>query len=525
MHAPKVTHEIDADEWIDWPPDAEAPGYDFTVWRGRLFLGFSYRGRRIFTAPVSIIVGGNAHGRYVHSGDQRKRIKKEPKDPSLISNGRVETMPRARSVLWKPRYEKRVVHWKPFKPDVRINGTELHIPTKDLFGKPAFDRWSFKNSDRDALANKVDKIEYEIREWCRWLVGNSLYKGAVLSAEWQGARVGNASPEVKGPAPTHEQLWAVARLLDKKERAVVPWNAHARHRPWGWKRDWDDDGPRVEENAKRYRRRLDAVTKSYDDLLRWNGKCTCAFTQAWHDAEEALLENIDNNREHWTPARPRLVVFILVLAFAEPWFFLGVWALLYPKAAPRSHLPPRWYACLRRKGDNVAATPLTEGEVLSDEALKRSSRVKAQSRKRVTLLKPDEILPAVMAAQQGIAGRNKLIDHFRPGIAVLAAQYASAANPVEDLINQGIVGTPADNGEVTNGLLYAIEKWNHSKGTFPKFAMTAVRWAILKYLELQPQQHVSLNAKVNADDDEDGDTLQDMIIDEGPYHGEEYETA
>jgi len=148
--------------------------------------------------------------------------------------------------------------------------------------------------------------------------------------------------------------------------------------------------------------------------------------------------------------------------------------------------------------------------VLSDEALKRSSRVKAQSRRRVTFLEPDEILPAVIAAQHGIAARNKLIDHFRPGIAALAKKYASAANPEEDLINQAIVGTPSDNGEVTNGAYYAIEKWDASKGAFPSFLMKSCRWAITHYLEKQPPQHTSLNAKINPDD-EDSDSWQDTM--------------
>src|SRR5262245_57355110 len=85
------------------------PRYDFVV------THFTY-------GPVAslIIVGGLLHGRYVHSGDQRKRVKKEPPDPTLISSGhgwrsigRDEAMPRARNVLYRPRYEKRVVEWKP----------------------------------------------------------------------------------------------------------------------------------------------------------------------------------------------------------------------------------------------------------------------------------------------------------------------------------------------------------------------------------------------------------------------------
>ena len=41
----------------------DASPYDFTVWRGRLFVGFTYRGRYV-TASASIIHGGIAHGQF-----------------------------------------------------------------------------------------------------------------------------------------------------------------------------------------------------------------------------------------------------------------------------------------------------------------------------------------------------------------------------------------------------------------------------------------------------------------------------
>src|SRR4029077_13159608 len=108
-------------------------------------------------------------------------------------------------------------------------------------------------------------------------------------------RVGNASPAVThkvGTDLSREQLDRIARPF-KKGRAVAPWNAHAKHIAWNWKKHWQWDGARVEENAKCYRRRLDAVTKSYDDLLRWNSKCTCghdvtrettAYIESWQRA-------------------------------------------------------------------------------------------------------------------------------------------------------------------------------------------------------------------------------------------------
>src|SRR5262249_90292 len=249
------------------------------------------------------------------------------------------------------------------------------------------------------------------------------------------------------------------------------------------------------ENAKRYRRRLDAVTKSYDDLLRWNSKCTCghdvtrettAYIESWQRAARRFPSPWpDFNVGHHAPA-PHFSDGRFIEYEPEPprgekvpqpipanlgecwrtWVMIAWWLLWHQETIwPRQPRPkPRhWSPYLEGRHDKITGCTigngvLSEGEVLSDEALKRNSRVKAQSRKRVTILKPGEILAAVLAAQQGTEARNKLIDHFRPGIAVLAAQYASVANPVEDLINQGIVGTPSENGQITNGAYYAIEK-------------------------------------------------------------------
>src|SRR5262245_14931203 len=68
------------------------PRYDFVV------THFTY-------VPVAsiIIVGGLLHGRHVHSGDARERVKTEPPDPSLIGR---EAMPRLRNVLWCPWHGK-----------------------------------------------------------------------------------------------------------------------------------------------------------------------------------------------------------------------------------------------------------------------------------------------------------------------------------------------------------------------------------------------------------------------------------
>ena len=57
---------VESDEWIDWPKSDDPSPYAFTVWCGRLFVGFTYRGRYV-TAPASIIHGGIAHGHFLYT--------------------------------------------------------------------------------------------------------------------------------------------------------------------------------------------------------------------------------------------------------------------------------------------------------------------------------------------------------------------------------------------------------------------------------------------------------------------------
>jgi hypothetical protein len=476
MHAPKVTHEIDADEWIDWPPDAEAPGYDFTVWNGLLFVGCTYRGRIIF-APASIIHGGIADGRFVYTKDPRKRVKIEPPDLTLIGR---ESMPRNRNVLWAPRHQQPI---------------------------PIFDR------------------------------GRAGRDGVSLVAHWQFQRVGNATPTV-----AHEIDADLSRAqLDRLARC--PWNAYAKHIVWNWKKHWEIDRARFhEENARRYRRRLDHSAKSYDDLLRWNGKAKCKFDETYAQAsgrewDERLFGRepsgqphdegsdgyLDKHREHWRPLPFRslgLQPQCLPVNLAECWrkWVMIAWWLLW-------HQETIWPQRPRPKPHYWYAIPTAPLELVSEDATERNKNVKGQSRKRVTFLGREEIPALVLAAKTDIAARNKLLDRCRPAIEGIARPYASAANPIEDLINQAIIGTESDNGNVTNGLVYAIKMHDSSRGAFLSFIRLPCRNAILKYIEQQPQHtSLNLNAPINPDD-EDGDTYQDMIIDEGSDYGEEYEAA
>jgi hypothetical protein len=173
---------------------------------------------------------------------------------------------------------------------------------------------------------------------------------------------------------------------------------------------------------------------------------------------------------------------------------------------------------------------LPDSEVYrSDRWRKWTAKIALPSKySRVSL--PNEILPLVLLTQQGnLAARTEIMDRFRGGATALAGEYKHPTDPeFKDLINQAIIGTPSDNGEVTNGLLYAIENYDETQGAFPNIAMKAMRWAILKYLKKQPK-HLSLvlDAKINPDDDDDDAiTWQDYAVAEGlGTEGGEYEAA
>jgi RNA polymerase sigma factor (sigma-70 family) len=149
--------------------------------------------------------------------------------------------------------------------------------------------------------------------------------------------------------------------------------------------------------------------------------------------------------------------------------------------------------------------------------LKRSrlnDRRRKNRRKRVAFLPENEILLLAVAAKKSGIARDRIILAYRPVLARIASQYATIATPVEELIAVGIVGVPSDNGQTTNGLLYAIDKFDPTNGgIFSSFVIAPITWAISKYAEQQrPHNHLSLNAKINSDDDDDAGTWQDNII-------------
>jgi len=515
--------------------------HDFVIAHGRVVIGFDSRGR-IITAPADIVLGGVAHGRYVYTKDERKRIKREPSNPSLIKklNGRLESFfGRSRNFLDRPQHERE-------------------------YGKPKFDSYRFKNGA--VYPGELDQgLPAEVVDWFKFLVSSDANKGAALQATWQGALVGNASPIVKhkvGTDLSRGQLDRIARPLDANGRAKLSWSSKSKHLPWV-----ERSAEEVIENARRYGRRLAAARKGYDDLLRWNGKCTCdideTYVQAAHrGAQEKLLgrepsgqpndsgvdgyldqntrENCDGQltlafwpdgtlraRLSWERAWRdyRLPLLLWVLIHQPPSFILCM--LWKPEALfslcgtstsliPIDAQPPisgrTYYEGIHDKitGSTIGNRVLAESDVLRDEALQQS-RINDKRRKkgkaRTTFLHEDEILPLVMAAKNDdVVARNRIILAFRPVMARIATQYATIATPAGELVTQAIIGTPSDGGDITNGLLYAIDKFDPDNGgAFSSFVIAPITWAISKYAK-QQRPHISINAQINNNNDDDDAT-------------------
>jgi RNA polymerase sigma factor (sigma-70 family) len=556
-------------EWLDWPESHDdASPFDFAVWRGRLFVGFTYRSRYV-TAPASIIHGGIAHGRLVYTKDERKRIKTEPHDPSLIaaSNGRVESMPRNRNVQWKPRHEKRVVEYYPLRNEIR------RTPAKEFFGIPLFDRGSFKNSAVDELAEKLDKDDIEIREWLGWLVGKAIYKGSVLLATWQYGNVGNASPTVTRPAPPHERLWAAARPSDKIRTeqafrladgslhcfplAILPWGAHCKHLPWV-----NRDAVEVEKNAKRYRLRLNAAANRYDDLLRWNGKATCGFDITYTQAAQRggqdkllgreptdrdpvgcdgyLTKNGNENGEDWKDAWQdyRLPLLLWVLVHQPPWFILsvlrkpaalfslyGTSPYLIPTEGKRFSIPPRWYAHLEGVQEESAYYSvgkvtvrnrfLSERDVLKDETSERnknleSARPAYEFPEAEMLSRKEELEYFRRWESDGDPeAANAIYEAHRPLFINIAKQYATGDLTVEDLLVDGYTGEKNEKtGRHRTGLFCCLENYDPFRGRISTFLTEPFEWACAdsrrRHRIRKRQEHASLNAPIGGDN-EDGE--------------------
>jgi hypothetical protein len=117
--------------------------------------------------------------------------------------------------------------------------------------------------------------------------------------------------------------------------------------------------------------------------------------------------------------------------------------------------------------------PFNEKDILSDDAIDgskaRDRRHKPKPEAHV-FLKDGEIDELVRRAKGGNrSARDRLILAARPLLARIASKYASIHVPADELIVQGIIGTPGEEdengeiGEITNGLFYALDKFDPDK--------------------------------------------------------------
>jgi RNA polymerase sigma factor (sigma-70 family) len=386
---------------------------------------------------------------------QKRRRKKPPVDHRIIKklNGRDE----------------------PFYGRAR---NFLTRPTHEkAYGEPKFDGYRFKNDLQARVAEFAETFPGDECEWFKFLVDNDANKGASLPAEWQGANVGNADPGVRHKIGTDTSREALELAAE---------------------------GARTEA----------AVRRTYGDI-RSNGKIRCGpdFTHVAAANDDALP------RAPTPPADvspPPFLLLAMLMPYQPAWFIVAVGAARFSGA----------FFCIEpdraTAGGGILSTrPFTESEILSDDAIDgskaRDRRQKPKPEAHV-FLKDDEIDELVRRAKNGNpSARDRLILAARPLLARIASKYASIHVPADELITQGIIGTPGVNGEITNGIFYALDKFPDNGGKFFPFIVAPITWAMLKHIEQQPPHHLSLNAPVKshgADDDNDTPaTWQDFLFD------------
>ena len=348
----------------------------------------------------------------------------------------------------------------------------------------------------------------------RWTDGEPVIdrgaSGAHWTSSWDDRRIGlGTSADVRKPAPTYEDLVARSRPVDKEGKPRPVWSDKAEHRF-----DLEQD-----EKRRRYALRLAAASKSYNDGLRSHLKATCGpdFKPYTPRAHEGLYWRLT---EKWQSQPPQSALLLgLILPYQPAWFIVAVFALFRREC----ELPPRWYSCFITLYDEITGIPnrnreIVEHEVISDDRIdgcrERSEKDRHRTGPRQPKL-PDwpEELALIRRAQDGDDGaRNRLLLNYQRKAAKIAKPLGTRLIPVRELVIVGLIGCEDDNGKVSNGLLYAIQKFDpENGGKFSNFATAAMEWAIYKYLGRNPRQ-LSLNSNIAPDEDED--TWLDRVADE-----------
>jgi hypothetical protein len=174
----------------------------------------------------------------------------------------------------------------------------------------------------------------------------------------------------------------------------------------------------------------------------------------------------------------------------SPKWFIVPFHIVAVALKRKKKLPPRWYSCFIGQHDEI--TGLTKGnrgvvesEVLSEDRIagsrNRDREGKRRGKKRQPKL-PDwpEELEIIKRAQAGNEGaRNRILLNYQRKAAEIAKPFGTRMIPVHELVAVALVGCEDDSGKVTNGLLYALQKFDpENGGRFSSFATAAMEWAI-----------------------------------------------
>jgi hypothetical protein len=131
---------------------------------------------------------------------------------------------------------------------------------------------------------------------------------------------------------------------------------------------------------------------------------------------------------------------------------------------------------------------------------------------------------------------NKMLVAARPIAEILERRYNSHSSTdlVGDLVTVGLFGVASKKtGKVSNGVKYAVTKWEAVRGNFLPFMTASIRNAMVAYIRAETSKgnmdSVSLNTDLPLS--EDGDVFQDLVTADDVYgvHGErdefDYDTA
>jgi RNA polymerase sigma factor (sigma-70 family) len=309
--------------------------------------------------------------------------------------------------------------------------------------KPLFDRGRFVTSPTAHRPAPADENEHSL---AKLLKGTNGPSGGLLSATWEGGNKVDPNPTVTGKIGK-----------DKSHEALVA----AATKKLNYATDWKDE---PEQRTAKYLRRAQLQRSAYYDL-RWHGKCTCAPDTTHADAvahrefELVTPGYTDPTRDYTAP----------------------------PATKPaQTYREKRWYAHLEgvRGGSNRS---LSESEVLSSRALKRSAENNGRIKKRqqTSFLEQDAEQALIQKAHAGdILARHRIIIAHRP-LAISQAKLWHAKWDTGDLIQEGMFGldNAIDSFDPERGYRAKDGSWRRYR--FADYAREVVKNVLADFLREQ----------------------------------------